>query len=58
MNALHLLWVISIAVTAGAFCMALLAVNKNLQTKQKHHPAGGATTKGGYYYGKENLLIS
>lgn len=27
-NALHLLWIIPIAMTAGAFCMALMAANK------------------------------
>ena len=27
-NALHLLWIIPLAMTAGAFCMALVAVNR------------------------------
>jgi hypothetical protein len=26
-NALHLLWIVPLAVITGAFCMALLAVN-------------------------------
>lgn len=28
MNALHLLWIIPLSMLAGAFCMALCAVNK------------------------------
>lgn len=27
-NALHLLWIIPIAMTAGAVCMAIVAVNR------------------------------
>ena len=27
-NALHLLWVIPLSMLAGAFCMALMAVNR------------------------------
>lgn len=27
MNALHLLWIIPLSMLAGAFCMALVAVN-------------------------------
>jgi hypothetical protein len=28
MNLLHLLWIIPLSMLAGAFCMALIAVNK------------------------------
>jgi hypothetical protein len=27
-NALHLLWIVPLSATVGAFCMALVAVNK------------------------------
>ena len=28
MNPLHLLWIVPLSMTLGAFCMALVAVNK------------------------------
>lgn len=27
-NALHLLWIVPLSMTIGAFCMALVAINK------------------------------
>ena len=27
-NALHLLWIVPVSITAGAFCMAIVAVNR------------------------------
>lgn len=36
MNPLHLLWIIPLSASAGAFFMALLAVNKDDQFKECH----------------------
>ena len=36
-NALHLLWIVPLAVIAGAFCMALLAVNSQHGERIEDH---------------------
>ena len=32
-NALHLLWIVPVSLVAGAFCMALVAVNNKIYIK-------------------------